>query len=79
MSEDGKERTEVESSGVEGYDFERDNFGTIIFDVIEKSPARIVAENEDLFENGRSHCWPTGGDTSKADLLERFQKRGTRG
>jgi len=53
-----REYTIVVFEGVMAYHFEGDNFGNILFDVVETDVQGILAANRDLFEDGQRFAWP---------------------
>lgn len=64
---DPHEYTNVLFTDVFAYFFENDSFeiGTVLFDIVEVSPERIVDNNWALFEEKRPHGWPGSWATSK--------------
>lgn len=60
-----QEYSDVVFSGVVAYNFERDSFGTIIFDIDETTVESIYTDERERFESGRKYCWP--GTWNKSD------------
>lgn len=63
------ELTDVVFTGVVGYQFERDNFQTIISSIEETEAEIIYAEERETFEAGRKYCWPGVWNTSDETVL----------
>jgi hypothetical protein len=72
------EHTDVVFEGVEAYHFEGDDFGTILFDVVETSLDELVREEADRFERERNFCWPGGWNQSTDSVRAHLRERGCR-
>lgn len=64
------EYTDVVFSGVEAYHFESDSFDTILFDIVETTPERVLAEYRSLFSRLKNYGWPAVRYNTEQDLLE---------
>ncbi len=67
-------------TGVEGYHFENDAFGNIIYHLEEVSPETILSENAAQLEAGyKQSGWPGPWAGNLATALSYLQQRGVRG
>lgn len=62
------ERTNIVFDDVLAYHFERDLFGTIIFDFEEVDLCTFLKERAPMFEDGWRHGWPRGWDKRKEEI-----------
>jgi hypothetical protein len=73
------EHTDVIFSGVVAYDFECDNFGTILFDITERPLSEAYASNASLFVRLKGYGWPVVHYDTVDELLQRLSEQQVRG
>src|SRR5690349_14293085 len=78
-SNDLHEDTDVIFSGVVGYHFEGDNFGTILFDIAQVSPEEVYSAYRDVFERRKSYAWPTIDSGTEQELMDKLRNRNVKG
>src|SRR5262245_54138977 len=67
------EHTDIIFDGVLAYNFEGDNFGTIIFRVEEVPLPHLLQKNRRLFEDGKKYAWPGVWNESVEVSLRHFE------
>ena len=71
--------TDVVFEGVVGYLFQNDNLGTILSDLAEVSPRRILDGDREQFKSGIAYCWPGFWNDSEEAAIAFLEKEQIRG
>jgi len=73
------EYTDIIFSGVTAYHFERDNLGSILFDVEKVSPERVYADYCDVFERNKNYGWLKIRYDTEVELMAALKAQAVKG